>query len=76
MFIWGFDAIFAVTLILSIGLVLTFWILYNLNRDQEVAGQKVSEHLKHCQYCGYVYLDFFLSKKSACRCPRCLSYHD
>ena len=74
MFIWGFDAIFAVALILSIGLVLILWMLYNLNRDREMQQEKVSQYLKHCHYCGYVYLDFLL--RSSCRCPRCLSYHD
>lgn len=75
MFIWDFGALFAVSLILSIGLVLTLWIRYNFKREaQEVVGDSVGDYFRQCNYCSYVYLDYF--KKNPCRCPRCLSYHD
>lgn len=74
MFIWDFDAFFSISLILCVGLVLTFWLRYNLNRDRQQEQEKVVHYLKHCHYCGYVYLDYLV--RSSCRCPRCLSYHD
>ena len=74
MFIWDFSAIFAVGLILAIGVVLTLWVRYNLARDKQAAPEPVAEYFRQCHFCGYVYLDYF--KKDPCRCPRCLSYHD
>ena len=73
MFIWDFDAIFAVAVIFGVGLVLTQWMIYNSCRGKDRGESKVSEYLKHCQYCGHVYLDYFLSTTR--RCPRCSSYH-
>ncbi len=74
MFIWDFNAIFAIALILGVGLVLTLWIIYTLNRDRQQKQETITEYFRHCLYCGYVYLDYFQS--NPCRCPRCLSYHD
>ncbi len=75
MFIWDFSAIFAVVLILSLGLVLTMWMRYNSNRDhQQGVAEAVSEYFRQCHYCGYVYLDY--ARRDPCSCPRCLSYHD
>jgi len=74
MFIWDFSAIFAVILILGVGLVLTLWMVYNLSRGQEGADDGVTDYFRHCRYCGYVYLDYHQSNPF--RCPRCQSYHD
>ena len=74
MFIWDFDALFAVALIFLVGLVLTFWIRYNLSRLKYNADQQVAAYVKHCQYCAYVYLDYRL--KASSKCPRCMSYHE
>jgi hypothetical protein len=74
MFIWDFSAIFAVALILTVGLVLALWIRYNFYRDGQQVEGAILEYFRQCSYCGYVYLDY--SKKSPCYCPRCLSYHD
>ncbi len=74
MFIWDFSAIFAVTLILSLGLVLTLWVRYNLNRDRQGLKETIVEYFRQCNYCAYVYLDYL--RRTPCRCPRCLSYHD
>ncbi len=74
MFIWDFSALFALVLILCVGLVLTWWIVYNLNRDKQGGEDRIIEYFRQCHYCGYVYLDYF--QNSPCRCPRCMSYHD
>jgi hypothetical protein len=75
MFIWDFSALVAVILIIGVGLVLSLWIIYNLNRDKgAVIEDSCIEFFRHCRYCGYVYLDY--RRHEPCRCPRCASYHD
>ena len=75
MFVWDFSALFAVILVIGVGLVLGLWIAYNLNRDKnEVESISLESYFMHCHYCGYVYLDYY--QKKPCQCPRCLSYHD
>lgn len=72
MFVWDFDALFAVCLIFLVGLVLVLWIRYNLIRDELNAQTSFSEYLKYCKYCAYVYFDY--KKKMSKRCPRCQSF--
>ncbi len=74
MFIWDFSAIFAVILIFGVGIVLTLWIIYTLNRQRQQSGEVIADFLRHCHYCSYIYLDY--RKRVPCRCPRCKSYHD
>ena len=74
MFIWDFNAIFAVVVIVVLTLVFILRVIYTFNRDAYAARTAEWEQFRQCHYCGYVYMDYF--KRSPCRCPRCLSYHD
>ena len=74
MFIWDFSAIFAVVLIVSLGVVFAGWLFYTFNGPVENHEYRPQEHFRQCQYCGHVYMDYL--KRAPCRCPQCLSYHD
>jgi len=74
MFIWDFGALFAVVLILLLGLVFSLWLFYTLNRGLDFKESQEWADFRQCHYCGYVYMDHF--KRNPCRCPQCLSYHD
>ena len=74
MFIWDYSAIFAVLMILLMGVAIFGWIYYTLNRGAHAKGSIDSPFFRQCLYCAYVYMDF--DKQSPCRCPRCLSFYD
>ena len=73
MFIWDFNAIFAVALILSLAIVLGVWMFYTFRGQQDRRTQDAG-YFRQCRYCGHVYLDYLM--RNPCLCPRCLSYHD
>ena len=74
MFIWDFTAVFAVILIVLLGVVFVLRLFYTLNRGLDFKESSPVEDFRQCGYCGYVYMDHL--KRDPCRCPRCLSYHD
>lgn len=74
MFIWDFNAIFAVVLIVLLSVVFTLRLVYTLNRRLDFKDSQQPADFRQCGYCGYVYMDYI--KYEPCRCPRCLSYHD
>ncbi len=74
MFIWDFNVIFAIFLIVFIGLVIGWGIFYTLGRDKVSRGVLMEPYFKQCLYCGHTYLDYL--KHDPSRCPRCKSYHD
>jgi hypothetical protein len=74
MFIWDYSAIFAVILIILLGIVFGMGVFYTLNRRLQAATSVEAAYFRQCHYCGYVYMDYL--KREPCRCPRCLSYHD
>ena len=73
MFIWDFNAIFAVALILYLVIVLGVWMFYTLI-EKQYGSAKDAGYFRQCRYCGHVYLDYLM--RNPCLCPRCLSYHD
>ncbi|MBI4309587.1 MAG: hypothetical protein HY591_04575 [Candidatus Omnitrophica bacterium] len=74
MFIWDYSAIFAVVIIVTLGVVFMAWVFYTCNRKLIFEEQALWEEFRQCHYCAYVYIDHL--KRAPCRCPRCLSYHD
>jgi len=73
MIIWDFNVIVALGIILSLGIVIVFWVYYTLNNDgAEILSQR--EFFRQCGYCSYLYFDYF--KKTHGACPRCGSYQD
>ena len=74
MFIWDFNAIFAVTIILLFGVVFMAWMFYTCNRRLDFEETTQWRGFRQCHYCAHVYIDYL--KRFPCCCPRCLSYHD
>ena len=73
MFIWDFNAFFAVAIILFLAVVLGFWMFYTF-KEGHCRTAKDAAYFRQCRYCGHTYLD--LALKNPCLCPRCSSYHD
>ena len=73
MFIWDFNAFFAIAIILYLTVVLGFWVSYTF-KEGHCRGIKDVRYFRQCRYCGHVYLDHLL--KNPCLCPCCSSYHD
>ena len=74
MFIWDYSALFAVVIIITLGVVFTAWMVYTCNRRLNFEGPVDWTEFRQCHYCAHVYVDYL--KRSPCRCPLCLSYHD
>ena len=73
MIIWDFNVIVAFGITLALGLVISAWVFYTLNRGPEEISNNL-EFFRQCVFCGYLYFDYF--KKMPCRCPRCGSYQN
>lgn len=73
MIIWDFNVIVAFGMTLALGLVISVWVFYTLNRGPEEIPKNL-EFFRQCLFCGYLYFDYF--KKMPCRCPRCGSYQE
>ena len=74
MFIWDFNAIFAIVLIVLLGIVFGMKMFYTLSRRLEFKALDQAASFRQCEYCGYVHMDYL--NHSLCRCPRCMSYND
>ena len=74
MFIWEYNAIFAVVVFLSFGVVFVLWVAYTLIRAGVEGEPKESVYFRQCPFCVYVYMDYYV--RTPGHCPRCLSYHD
>ena len=61
----------AISLFLSLSLVLVFapWIFYNYYRNKKADLE--SNDIQQCPYCGYIFFDY--QGKHLNTCPRCLS---
>jgi len=71
MIIWDFNVIVALTITLSLGVVIILWVVYTINVSRsEVLSDR--EFFRQCGFCGYLYFDYF--KKAQGSCPRCGSY--
>lgn len=82
MIIWDFNAIVALGITLSLGVVIVLWMFYSFRgglMNQTPAGGRGEslsdcEFLRQCGFCGYLYFDYF--KKVPAHCPRCGSYQN
>ena len=73
MFIWDFNAVFALAVISCLTLVLGPWIAYTF-KERAHPADKDAAYFRQCRYCGHMYLDYL--QRDPCLCPRCHSYHD
>lgn len=74
MFIWDFTALFAVFVIVFLGIVLSMWMFYTLNVAKSPKIFNEGANFWNCKYCGHVFVEYV--KRDILRCPRCLSYLD
>jgi hypothetical protein len=73
-FVWDYTAFFSALILFLVGIVFAAWVSYTLSGNLKRNRVQEAEYFRQCQYCSHVYLDYL--KRSPCRCPRCLSYHD
>jgi len=73
MIVWDFNVIVALTITLSLGVVIVCWVFYTLGgRRTDILSDR--EFFRQCSFCGYLYFDYF--KKAHGACPRCGSYQN
>jgi len=76
MIVWDFNVIVALTITLSLGVVILGWMFYTPSEGGAGHGPKGAlsdrEFFRQCGFCGYLYFDYF--KKAPAHCPRCGSY--